>query len=200
MELDMNCNHCGKEFEPVADKWGGLPTVCPECPYFCEKGADRFCIGCGSLLQKTPRERHGKIYYSTSGYFYCPTCREERKQKEADKRTRRCIVCEKVLEGKSSKYCPEHKPKAFISPETNRRTSLAWQKNNPAKVNAAVFAQTHPAEVYVLYECRCEHPKKHNHHFNYELKNMVIRLCPACHAAEHKRLRDLAKSEQSAAI
>jgi hypothetical protein len=195
----MHCNHCGKEFEPIADKWGNFPNVCPDCPYHCEKGADRFCIGCGSLLQKTPRKRHGKIVYSTSGYFYCPECKQAKEKKEAEARIRRCVVCGEILTGIAHKYCPDHKPTSCNGKNHNLHV-IQWQKNNPEKLKAAQFALYRPDTVYILYECRCKHTKKHNHHFNYKLKNLVIRLCPACHAAEHKRLRDLAKSEQSEAI
>lgn len=158
----MFCKYCGKPMEAWESEWGHVVKD------YCQECYPKY----HRYSQKKPMQ------------FYCVLCGTP-----IPKRLNPFGFM--VYTG--DKYCATHKPEpGKISPIVNRRTSLAWQKNNPEKVKASVFAKTHPYEVYVLYECRCDHPKKHNHHFNYELKNIVIRLCPACHAAEHKRLRSLA--------
>lgn len=194
----MFCNRCRTVFEEWTNKHGDLQSrYCPTCyqkTWDAPKeisGIDHYCVYCGETLSRIERAaRNGKTYLTSGHKRFCENCRS---LAVPVKTQRKCIVCGAGLIGKAHKYCPDHKPVGYkINPVTNRRSSLAWQKNNPAKVNAQVFARMHPAETYVLYECRCEHPRKHNHHFNYKLKNIVIRLCPQCHAAEHARLRLLA--------
>lgn len=192
----MFCNHCGNKFEVWKTKYGWMQKdLCSSCHEIQweqksnRKEKDAFCVKCGELLPKhLMRTKTGKTYYTSAPNLYCDQCKQP-----VVKIKRKCIVCEAILVGKAHKYCPDHKPASpKINPITNRRSSIAWAKNNPQKVNAAVFARTHSSEIYVLYECRCDHPRKHNHHFNYKFKNIVIRLCPTCHAAEHARLRSLA--------
>jgi predicted RNA-binding Zn-ribbon protein involved in translation (DUF1610 family) len=128
---------------------------------------------------------------TSAGFKVCTSCKELIKDAQKS-RPRNCIVCGAAL-GREYKYCQKHKPKtAKIDPILNRRTSIAWQKNNPEKVRASYFARYRPDQLYVLYECPCEHSSKHHHHFSYELKNIVIRLCPNCHSKEHVRLRSFA--------
>jgi len=194
----MFCNRCRIEFEEWKDRHGySQSRYCPTChqkTWDAPKelaGIDHFCIYCGKMLARVERKARNDKTYLTSGHKKC--CESCKIITIPEKRQRKCVVCGVHLLDKAHKYCPDHKPSSkSINPVTNRRNSLAWQRNNPDKVNAQVFAKTHPSEVYVLYECRCDHPRKHNHHFNYKLKNIVIRLCPSCHAAEHKRLRLLA--------
>lgn len=76
--------------------------------------------------------------------------------------------------------------------ELHRKFSIQWQKDNPDKVKAQGLAKYHTDKLFIAYECPCEHPKKQNHHPDYSLPLLIIKLCPACHAAEHKRLRALA--------
>lgn len=189
----MYCNCCQSEFEPWKDEWGMVQKFnCKSCrekrridnkPF---NFIDHYCVVCGIILPKTTKRTRGITVISSAPFMYCALHKPLH-----SKKIRHCVICDKEL-GRAYKYCDEHKPKPDkIDPILNRRTSIAWQKNNPQKVSAAVFARIHPHETYVLYECRCDHPSKHNHHFNYELKNLVIRLCPACHSAEHKRLRSL---------
>lgn len=193
----MFCHTCQKEFNPWVNQYGWEDhEYCPSCydDRFSGKTLhyDHFCINCGLQFPKRERKnRNGKIYLTSAGIKICADCRELLSSLNKPE-PRRCIVCEVLLTGHAYKYCPEHKPtKVIVDPIIHRRTSIAWQKNNPKKVKAAQFTRYRPDQVFVLYECPCDHPKKHNHHFNYELKNIVIRLCPACHAAEHKRLRSL---------
>ena len=194
----MYCNLCQKQFNPWCTFYGwGHHENCTSChdkiwsKGFRHKDVDHYCINCGGTLPMHLRSsKTGKFFTSLTTSKLCDNCKEIIFGSQ-EPVIRKCIVCGIEI-GRSIKYCPDHKPKSNkIYPIANRRSSLSWQKNNPKKVNAAVFALTHPHEVYVLYECRCDHLKKHNHHFNYELKNIVIRLCPACHAAEHARLRSL---------
>lgn len=77
--------------------------------------------------------------------------------------------------------------------ELHRKYALQWQRENRDKVRAQSVAKLHRDEVIVLYECPCDHPKKHMHHFDYELPFCVFKLCPKCHSAEHARLRALQK-------
>jgi Zn finger protein HypA/HybF involved in hydrogenase expression len=99
------------------------------------------------------------------------------------------------------KYCPDCRgKKVYISKrrsydqsiEANRRSSLRWQSNHPDKYQAQSMAKSHAELLTILYECSCDSALKHNHHFDYSRPLEVIRLCPACHSAEHSRLRSLA--------
>ncbi|AZF89948.1 hypothetical protein [Methanosarcina virus MetMV] len=71
-------------------------------------------------------------------------------------------------------------------------SSREWKKRNPEKEKAHHLAYYNVNKVIILYECPCDHPKKHNHHPDYSKPFEVHKLCPACHAAEHKRIRSLA--------
>lgn len=75
--------------------------------------------------------------------------------------------------------------------ELHRKYALQWQKENPEKSRAQRLARVYPEYVTVIYECACDTNQKENHHFDYELPYVVLRLCSRCHAAEHKRLRSL---------
>lgn len=85
-------------------------------------------------------------------------------------------------------YTPPKKKTTPLSLVTRQRE---WQKNNPEKAYAQELSHYHKDHLLILYECPCDHPKKHNHHPDYNEPFMVIRLCPACHAKEHARLRSL---------
>jgi hypothetical protein len=70
-----------------------------------------------------------------------------------------------------------------------------WQKkhrdSHPIILKAYRKVNNNPALITVLTECPCNYPMKHKHHPDYNKPFEVIRLCPSCHAAEHKRLRSL---------
>ena len=70
-----------------------------------------------------------------------------------------------------------------------------WQREHAKEQKACWISNHYPDLVKVFYECPCDHSDKHNHHFDYTRPFEVIRLCPTCHAAEHKRLRALEKQE-----
>lgn len=198
----MYCNRCRIEFEPWTDKWGGTEKrYCPTCHQktWTAKpgeftGIDHYCVICGDTLPKAEKKsKNGKLFLSSAHLRYCAN----HKPLPQGKAIRTCIVCGVEI-GRSIKYCADHKPlPKKVNPVINRRTSIAWQKENPEKVKAAQKARYNPYAVSILYECQCQHPKKHNHHFDYEFPTLVIRLCPACHAAEHKRLRSLAAPAQA---
>lgn len=95
--------------------------------------------------------------------------------------------CDCGIELSKDKTCP------VCSKNKASKRSLKWQAKNRHKVNTEQYSRVHADSLTILYECRCGHLKKHNHHFSYdpEFRLVVIRLCPACHAAEHARLRSL---------
>ncbi len=190
----MFCNNCRTEFKPWTNKHGWQVTrQCKTCypknwfPPKERKNSEHYCIYCGSVLPvKIKKHKSGKEYTCYGQYKYCAACKPL-----PVKALKKCVVCGVDLI-RAHKYCPDHKPQTVtVNRVKHSRKSMEWQKNNPEKVKAQRFARYRPDLVYVLYECRCEAKRKHNHHFNYELKNIVLRLCPACHSAEHKRLRRL---------
>lgn len=198
----MFCIHCGIEYQAEKDRWGLIGKLCPGCTALRFKPKEKtiipvsYCNVCGAAIHKKKITLRGKECLSSAGRFYCSSCKP---LTIPQKPIRRCIVCDKELV-RSTKYCQEHKPLNYPSTKkAHRKAALVWQRKNPHKVQASQFAQYNPALVYVLYECRCEHTQKHNHHFNYELKNIVIRLCPICHRAEHVRLRSLARTATAVA-
>jgi hypothetical protein len=113
---------------------------------------------------------------------------------------RKCIVCDALLLDRALKYCPEHKPakKSNPNPASHRKAAIQWAKSNEEKDRAAHIARYNGHLLTVIFECLCNSENKHNHHFDYSRPYEVLRLCPSCHAAEHKRLRSL--SAQAVAI
>lgn len=88
---------------------------------------------------------------------------------------------------------------------------LQWQKTHPEKraqhdritrskyperITAQNLANTHPDKIIVVGTCSCDVKNKHKHHPDYSKPFEVYKLCPACHAAEHKRLRSLKNPEE----
>jgi len=112
---------------------------------------------------------------------------------------RYCILCGCLITNKNQKFCSACKSNRHlkVNPIINRRTSILWQSNNPEKVKASNLAKAHPERLLVLYECPHETNgrQKHDHHFDYTKPYEVIRLCPACHSAEHARIRRCSCSE-----
>lgn len=196
----MHCNFCGKKFIPHKTKYGWEEkTLCKDCwpikhptkyklPIY-KTNPDTYCVDCGKLLTKTKRLlKNGKYIHTSTGKLRCHKCRTPQSP-----RVRKCVVCGNIITTRANKYCSDckstAKPKKY--PLANRRSSVKWQKNNPKKVK--VQSLTKYLKVQILYECPCECEKKHNHHFDYDRPFEVIRLCPACHSAEHIRLKWIEK-------
>lgn len=170
----MICQTCKKEFE---DKTGKRKYCSTECFHESHR-CNRFCVTCGKRLNYQQKKccsyecyykyRKGKFYPSLNN---CP-----------------------------EKLIPLTPEQIKITTEARRKKlidrSIKWQKENPEKTKASSYARSHKNELLILYECACDHPEKHRHHFDYELKNIVILLCPNCHAAEHARLRRLLKPKE----
>lgn len=190
----MYCNICKIEFEPWADRWSLLEfkrcKICVGKGYiqgFSLVGKDTYCIECGAVLEKYKRKTRSGNYISTSaGKLYCDNCKPQKSSK------RYCVVCNVLILDKAHKYCPDHKPPYKINPVINRRTSIAWAKNNPKKATASRLARYHSYKVAVIYECPCDSKNKQNHHFDYDRPYEVIRLCPKCHSLENIRLKKVA--------
>lgn len=79
-----------------------------------------------------------------------------------------------------------------LNPDLYDKNRETWRQRNPEKEKAKDFASNNPNKLIILSECPCAYPKKHNHHFDYSRPLEVMKLCPTCHIAEHKRLRLLA--------
>jgi hypothetical protein len=60
--------------------------------------------------------------------------------------------------------------------------SLSLSKKANSKI------QSNPDKINIIYECSCNHPRKHRHHPNYDEPYTVLLLCPSCHRKEHARL------------
>ena len=190
----MYCNLCRTKFEPWKTKHGWIEDkICPLCvdkkqsKAFTLKDKNMYCVNCGAVLAKYKTQtRAGKVYYTSAKHTLCDNCKKPKRITEI------CLVCGEKLIGKQKKYCLKCKPpRPKINPITNRRSSIKWLKNNHEKAKVSWLARYRYYRVNVLYECPCNHPNKHDHHFDYDRPFEVIRLCPACHSAEHKRLREL---------
>ncbi len=79
------------------------------------------------------------------------------------------------------------------NPQKRKEQHDRWSIKHPNKDKIRILnlMHSHPSCIVILFECACIHPRKHNHHPDYNKPFEVIRLCPSCHAAEHKRLRSL---------
>lgn len=113
-----------------------------------------------------------------------------------------CAVCGKPLLSGKRKYCSTKCSglnRRKTSPENCER-QRKYRKNFLKVKNGDKFSFINKSLFTVIYECRCTKAHKENHHFDYSKPTTVIRLCKKCHAAEHTRLRRLAKSASAVAI
>lgn len=89
--------------------------------------------------------------------------------------------------------------------ERTKKRVAQWKKTHPEKraqfirINRSRYpeqmiaqnlANHYPHKLIVVGSCLCKVKNKYKHHFDYSKPFNVIKLCPACHAAEHKRLRN----------
>jgi len=143
-----------------------------------------FCRLCGKEF-KDYRYRTG-WFSKTWEREFCKACKplsEARTHLEYNRRTY-CVRYGKLLLLKT-RYLPNGKT---IKTTYNRKICKECRyASYPRKKNLN-------SNIDIIYECPCDHPQKHNHHFDYDQPNLVIRLCPICHVKEHTRLRALNKT------
>lgn len=112
-----------------------------------------------------------------------------------------CQWCDSEYTGTNAKFCSREclaayreelkKVRAELGVYSKSRRS-AWNRKNRQKVNAMTLANQNPHKLAVLRECEHAVPEKIKHHPDYNFPYRIELLCPACHRAEHKRLRSLA--------
>ena len=113
-----------------------------------------------------------------------------------------CLHCSRVFQTtrKEAIFCSRKcSQESFIT-----RTCRKCGKKFLGRVQAFVCREC--SNVYrvvrrdgadVIYECACKKEEKVLHHFDYNLKQVCLRLCHSCHVAEHHRLRALAAQAAS---
>ena len=201
----MFCWYCGSDFEPYDPGYGWIQeSFCKHCYGQYRQGrqspskSNRHCIECGSeihgWLVKTKRGFSWRTKGSGKGVYFCSNCT----QKRMPTKERYCDICSSALKGKAHKYCDDHKPLKSSNHHSHKKHALEWQKRNPKKTQCAYKSRYFSHKVNVVYECRCESDKKHNHHFDYSRPFEVIRLCPSCHSAEHKRIKNISAKAEAA--
>ena len=192
--------------EPWVTKRGWIEErLCAVCcakrfsPRFSRKNKDSFCIICGKVLEKfEAKARNGGTYLTSGQRKYCPECNPH----DQKRKHRNCIVCGEPLE-RANKYCPTCKPKKRHNPNPKLHSLHArnWQKNNKEKVECSRLARLNSHKVLIIYECPHNgNGKKHWHHHDYTKPYEVLALCHKCHRAEHKRLRALARIDETQPI
>lgn len=202
------CLACGREIE---NRWNN--KFCSrECfnqvPRKSKPNKKTICIFCGKEFLASRKTRK----------FCSTSCQMKfNRLKHHPPKERICSFCGSHFFGKTtSKYCYECRGKYSKiqwvknkdNPEQKKHHSLAsikYQQKYPEKQLAQRIAlrkfkkeinggyKSHSKyshqPLIVLYECPHDHPRKHNHHPDYRFPLRVYRLCPQCHTAEHKRLR-----------
>jgi hypothetical protein len=176
----MYCKNCGKEIEIVK----GQQIRCAECELLFQTRFQRpgkkepaicYCIECGEPLPiNTITDINGITYQRYGNRNKCETCD-------------RAPKCTNTKE-------PHPRP----LPIRNQQSKVAhinavkrWAENNPEKVRASSRVRYRKDMANIIYECRCDHPNKVFHHFDYSKPYDVILLCPECHRIEHRRLKNL---------
>lgn len=206
----MYCNRCGKEFETWKNDHGYEQNRhCKTCypmswgPMKDLSGKDHYCITCGKILPKIlKRGKSGSEYWTSGPFKFCSEHKPVIQKSSEEKTCERCGG--EFASKRKARYCPECRPIVILERQKSGKyrgmhvkASLAWQLRNREKQAAQNYSRIYGKEVTVVYECPCNYPRKHNHHFSYEIRFFVIRLCPVCHRAEHARLRALQKNKQA---
>jgi hypothetical protein len=157
----MYCKMCGIQFEPWETKYGHIEdSVCKNCIGTHAKDK-RYCIKCGGNLP----------------YNFAQTKKGPTKVWGAKKF---CDVC-KSAQRTTPKYLKVH------IKDYNAGTMII--STSDTRLRARSIAANHPEFLNILYECACEHPKKHHHHFDYSKPTEVLLLCPSCHFIWHAKHR-----------
>jgi len=179
----MYCKYCGRKFEPWLDKQDRTEkAVCYPCRDIRSDHSKlprkRFCIICGNSLKPNS-------YYKMPDGSLRPWWGSKK-------------FCEECTGNKTpTKIFPvKRKPLSEHSKQVHRENSKRWQKEHPERIKASQLARYHTDLNTILYECPCNVEKKHLHHPDYRFPHILVKLCPACHSAEHKRLRALEKLAQ----
>lgn len=176
----MFCTYCGKKFKPWKHGLGKrnhsytVNYSCPDCHGIDHPAKDdRYCNTCGETLSNRVHTRifKGEILFIHRHSELCPNC-----------------------------------------PPVRRFDYTQWANG---------LCRIYPEKVEFLSECPCKDVKKINHHPSYLYPFVIKRVCHKHHVhehriirttkklifaslliqqAEHKRLRDLAKSAQAEAI
>lgn len=123
-----------------------------------------FCTQCGEEYSEWRKEG--------DGCGMMRTCRECYYGPYAEHPCKYCSRCGNLYHGRGD--CANRHNKKYIIPH-----SWANRRKN---------------ELTIISECPCVHTKKYKHHPDYSKPLEIILLCPACHGAEHARLRSLATS------
>lgn len=111
-----------------------------------------------------------------------------------------CQWCETEYSNGNLKFCSKKCQREYLDAVIDFRTKenlysnkskARWMRNNPLKRKAHDAVNKNPHNIIILRECACPVPveDKIKHHPDYNKPYEVERLCPACHRAEHKRLR-----------
>jgi len=168
----MICNECKKDFE---DHTGKRKYCSKKCAGQ-SKRVKRTCLNCGNRLTYKNKK------------FCCVECASKYRKAHRD-------------DYQYNTHCPSYKK--FTPEEAKQRLlarSVKWQKENKVKVYTALMSRKNKDLLTILYECPCDHPKKQNHHPRYEAPLEILKLCPSCHAKEHKRLRSLSVPTEEIAV
>lgn len=206
-----NCLMCGKEFLCYGDKKKYCSPNCYHAAPSKRKGKGkekekRECPICHDLFEVTfVRTKHcsNKCRYiahrknplmaiiNTPHIPIVKICLDCGIEFTVKTNETRCSSCQEISRKKWAREYAKEYSKTDKWKTVHNIHAINWQHKNKKKVQAASRAKGHSEWVTVLYECPCDYPNKYNHHPDYKKVFDVYKLCPACHSAEHVRLRSL---------
>jgi hypothetical protein len=209
-KIKKECPQCGKGFYSYACHKRKFCSFSCRCTFYnklrTKEKEKKECPTCHNLFEVTPvRKKYCSIQcrsiarrnnplFATIKAPHIPViknCLDCGENFTAKSNMKRCKKCQLLFNEKNRKEYVKKYSKTGKWKKLHNIHAIKWQHNNKKKVQAASRAKTHPEWVNILYECLCDHPNKHNHHPDYKKPFDVYKLCPTCHAAEHKRLRSL---------